>query len=224
MMLMLFSQVPVTNLRSAEISTMRTLSSILFAGILLLSTRTAPDSVQDAQKPAKQPPGVSSRIERTAAGERVVIQDIWIDAPVARVWEAFTTEKGWKAWSSPVVKIDLKAGGTIKSHYTPGAKIGDKGTNTLHIINYVPQRLLTLQAELQHNWPEVMKVDAKRLMNVLVFEKHGPNRTHVISYGVGYGDSPVYENLLKFFVPANEGLYRKLKKLLEKKPAAEKPR
>jgi uncharacterized protein YndB with AHSA1/START domain len=165
---------------------------------------------------ARQEKEVSSTITKTKAGETILTQDIWINAPVKDVWAAFTTGAGWIRWSAPVAEIDLKVGGTIKSHYTANAKIGDEGTITLHILNYVPERLLTIRAELQDNWPEVMKVDHEKLMNVLVFEKVNENRTHVISYGLGYGDAPIYQKLLKFFGPANEGLYKKLKAVLEK--------
>ncbi len=120
-----------------------------------------------------------------------------------------------------MAKIDLRAGGTIRTHYTPGARIGDPGTNVLHILNYVPQRVLTLRAELAANWPEVMKEDAGNLMNVVVFEPVAANRTHITSNGVGYRNTPAYENLLKFFIPANEGLYRKLKNFLEDGKRAE---
>ena len=43
----------------------------------------------------------------------------------------------------------------------------------------------------------------------------GENRTRILSYGVGYRDTPTYEELLEFFIPANEGLYRNLKAFLE---------
>ncbi len=172
--------------------------------------------------PQKQEKSVTSKIIKTAAGERVMIQDIWIDAPVKDVWAAFTTEEGWTSWSTPIAKIDFKVGGTIRTHYTEGAKIGDKGTITLHILNYVPERLLTIQAELQDNWPEVMQADHEHLMNVIVFETISEKRTHVISYGVGYGNAPIYDKLLKFFAPANEGLYRKMKKVLEAKVSTPK--
>lgn len=158
---------------------------------------------------------VSSRLIKTAAGDQILVQDVWIDAPVSKVWEAFSTEKGWTAWSAPVAKIDLRAGGSIRTHYTPDATIGDPGTIVLHIVNYVPERLLTLRAELSDRWPEVIKEDAGRLMNVIVFERITDKRTHIISYGVGYRDTPAYTDLLNFFMPANEGLYRKLKEVLE---------
>lgn len=204
--------------------TTRTISLTALATVFMLTAGIAPilkSASADAEDATPDKKNVASRVFKTDAGERVVVQDVWIDAPVDKVWKAFTTDEGWTAWASPTAKIDLRAGGTIRTHYTPGAKIGDPGTNVLNIINYVPERLLTLQAELEDRWPEVMKKDAKHLMNVIVFESPKPNQTHVISYGVGYRDDPAYDELLKFFVPANEGLYRKLIGYLENRKQAE---
>lgn len=106
-------------------------------------------------------------------------------------------------------------GGTIRTHDGPDAEVGDPGTNTLHIVNYVPERLLTPRAEIADNWPEVMKQDGERLTNVILFESLSPTRTRVESCGVGYGDSPEYEELLEFFLAANRSLYVELKRQLE---------
>ena len=160
---------------------------------------------------------VIGRVENTDAGERILIQEVWIDAPVAEVWKAHTTEDGWAAWSSPLVKIDLRIGGTIQTHYDGNAAIGDEGTNTLHILNYVPERILTLRADVSKNWPELMKQDADKMSNVILFEDLGDGKTHLTSYGVGYRDTPEYDALMRFFIQANEGLYEKLIATLEKK-------
>lgn len=64
-------------------------------------------------------------------------------------------------------------------------------------------------------WPEVMKADAGNLMNVIVFEAQGESLTRLQSYGVGYRDLQEYDDLMKFFISANEGLFEKLKEHLE---------
>jgi len=92
------------------------------------------------------------------------------------------------AWAAPLAEVDLRAGGTIWTHDGPEAKIGDPGTNILHIVNYVPERVLTLQAELSDRWPDVMKADAGNLMNVIVFDVVSDAEKHIRSYGVGYRD------------------------------------
>ena len=162
-----------------------------------------------------EPAAIHSRVLKTDAGELVLVQEALIEAPVAAVWKAYTTTEGWCAWASPVAEVNLRIGGTIRTHYDPAAEIGAPGTNVLHILNYVPERLLTLQAELSDRWPQVMREDAGNLMNVIVFSPEGEERTRVLSYGVGYRDLPAYDELMQFFIPANEGLFEKLKDYLE---------
>ena len=179
----------------------------VFAIVLLLVTGTV--LAEEAN------PHIKSQILKTDSNERVLVQEVLVEAPIADVWQAYTTSAGWMAWASPLAEVDLRAGGTIRTHYGPDAKIGDPGTNTLHIVNYVPERVLTLRAELSERWPAVMKEDAGNLMNVIVFDAQGESLTRLQSYGVGYRDLPEYDDLMKFFISANEGLFEKLKEHLE---------
>jgi uncharacterized protein YndB with AHSA1/START domain len=159
---------------------------------------------------------IQSEILKTDSKEIILIQKVIVEAPIKDVWKAYTTSDGWTAWASPVAEIDFRVGGTIKTHYQKDSKIGDVGTNILNIVNYVPERVLTLRAELSERWPDVMKEDDGKLMNVIIFEELLNNHTQILSYGVGYRDLPAYHDLMKFFIPANEGLFKKLKDYLEK--------
>lgn len=192
------------------------LTVVLTCALTLLGCAATPQ-VSDRLKAADNgsQPAISSRVLKTTAGERVLVQDVWLDAPVATVWKAYTTDKGWTEWAAAAASVDLRLGGTIRTHYVPGAKIGDPGTNTLHILNYVPEQLLTLQADLSTNWPAVLEKDAERLVNVIVFRAVSAERTHVKSYGIGYSDTPELDDLLQFFIKANEGLLVKLKAFVE---------
>lgn len=187
---------------------MRTKLQIIVAGLLLL---LAP-GVALAEG---VDPQIKSHIVKTDSGGLILVQEVVVEAPIGEVWRAYTTSDGWMAWASPLAEIDLRAGGTIRTHYGADAKIGDPGTNTLHIVNYVPERVLTLRAEMSERWPDVMKEDEGRLMNVIVFEAQSAATTRIESYGVGYRDLPAYDDLMKFFIPANEGLFKKLKEYLE---------
>lgn len=158
---------------------------------------------------------IESHIIKAEVGDLILAQEFVVEAAVSDVWKAHSTEAGWASWSAPLVEMDFRAGGTIRTHYGAGAEIGDPGTITLHIVNYVPERVLTLRAELSERWPDVMREDAGNLMTVILFESLGEKRTRVSCYGVGYRDLPAYDDLMKFFIPANEGLFRKLKEVLE---------
>ena len=142
-----------------------------------------------------------------------MIQEVSFRAPVEDVWKAYTTAEGWTAWASPKAEIDLRVGGTIRTAYR--GEIGGRYTNTLHIVNYVPERLLTLRAELSSNWPEIMQEDAESLSNVILFEETEDGVTRIQSFGIGYSDAPEYDQLMSFFIKANKGLYENLRTYLE---------
>lgn len=176
-----------------------------------------PDAEASSEAQAEEPPQepIQHRVEVNAAGERMLVEEVIVEAPLAKVWWAYTTGPGMQAWAAPLAEVDLRAGGTIRTNYDPEGELGGPGTNTLHIVNWVPERVLTLRAELNDNWPELMQRDAGKLMNVVLFEELGPRRTRIESYGVGYGADPAYDGLLGFFAQANRGLYVELKRALE---------
>ena len=60
-----------------------------------------------------------------------------------------------------------------------------------------------------------MKADAENLMNVIIFEPWGVDEARILSYGVGYRDTPEMSELIQFFIPANEGLFEALRAYLE---------
>ena len=115
--------------------------------------------------------------------------------------------------ASPKAEVDLRVGGTIRTAYQ--GEIGGSNSNTLHIVNYVPEKLLTLRAELSNNWPEIMQRDAEKLTNVVLFDKVADGVTRIQSFGIGYSDAPEYEQLMSFFIQANESLYQNLRAYLE---------
>lgn len=169
-----------------------------------------PEPIEDA--PNASP---ASRVETTPGGELVLVQSMIVSAPIESVWQAYTTSEGWRAWVAPVAEVDFRAGGIIRSHYTPGANLGDPGTIELRVVNYVPLKFLTLQADVAANFPDFVKRDADNLFNVVTFEKLGARATRIVSYGVGYRDTEKYRELLEFFTGANEQTLAKLKAYVE---------
>lgn len=149
-----------------------------------------------------------------------MIQEVIIDVPIEQLWQAYATEEGWKSWSTPLVEMDFRIGGQIQTNYNPTGSIGDSTTNSLRIINHVPYRILTLQADISKNWPEFMKEDAEDLYNVNVFEKMSDTQSRLISYGIGYKNDEKYQQLMSFFIKGNEWSFQKLIQYLEKGKAA----
>ena len=159
---------------------------------------------------------VISKIDSSKTPELVLIQEFIVKSPIDSVWYAYTTKKGYESWAAPLAEVDLKVGGFIKSNYNKEGKIGDSTTIVTHIINYVPKRLITLQAEITDNFPEFMKKEAKDFYNVIYINEMKDGYTSVKSFGIGYKNNPKYLSLMNFFIPANEKILMNLITYLEK--------
>ena len=159
---------------------------------------------------------VISTIDSTMSPELVLIQEFSVNAPLDSVWNAYTTKEGWESWVVPLAEVDLKVGGSIKTNYNPEGEIGDSTTIYTHIINYVPKRLITLQAEITENFPDFMKKEAKDFYNVIYFDQRDNGSTNVKSFGIGYKNNAKYLALMNYFIPANEETLLKLIETLEK--------
>jgi hypothetical protein len=60
--------------------------------------------------------------------------------------------------------------GLIQTNYNKDGKIGDDSTITLHILNYVPNRMITLQAEISKNY-NLWRGTKRFTYNVILFLK-----------------------------------------------------
>ncbi len=158
---------------------------------------------------------ITSVIDSTHSQNMILKQSFIVNVPLDSVWRAYTTKKGWESWATAIAEIDFKINGVIKTNYNKNGKISDDTTITLHIVNYIPKRMLTLQAELTKNFPEFMKRDAKNLFNTILFDEITPHRTQVTSYGIGYKNNEKYRSLMTFFIQGNEKSYINLMSYLE---------
>jgi len=158
---------------------------------------------------------IVSKIDSTNTPELVLIQELTVKSPIDSVWKAYTTKEGWESWAVPIAEVDLKVGGFIKTNYNKLGKIGDSTTIVTHIVNYVPRRLITLQAEITDNFPEFMKKEAKDFYNVIYFDELENGSTSMKSFGIGYKSTPKYLALMRYFIPANEKMLIKLIAFLE---------
>lgn len=158
---------------------------------------------------------VVSVVDSSQTNNMVLRQSFEINVSLDSVWNAYTTKKGWENWATSIAEMDFKINGLIRTNYNKDGEIGDEATITLHIINYIPKRMITLQAELTKNFPEFMKEDEKDLFNMILFEEISPLKTKVISYGIGYKNNEKYMSLMKFFIQGNEQSYLNLISYLE---------
>lgn len=169
---------------------------------------------------APQPSPVADSSYGAPDGERVLQQSIEIDAPVERVWQAFTTTAGFRSWAAPVAVVDFRLGGVIEAAYDPKGRIGAPGNIKNKIVAYVPQRMLALR---NVQAPPKLPFDAatfQKIHTVNFFEPITSSRTRVTVTQPAFGKGPAYDGVYKFFEAGNRWSLEQLKKTLEaKRPA-----
>ncbi len=132
-----------------------------------------------------------------------------INAPVADVWAAFTTKAGIESWMVPHAEIDLRVGGKMRTHYDPQGVIGDENTIENTILSYEPMRMLSLKAtKPPASFP--FKAAIENTWSVIHFEPIGPDRTRVVTIGLGYGVDEESLKMRSFFEQGNDWTLRML--------------
>ncbi len=166
------------------------------AAALLLTT-----SAIAADKPAPRWSdfkGVENTSFVEANGNRVLQLSILVPASPDKVWEALSTEAGWKTWASPTAYIDLKVGGSIESNYMAGKAKGDPSNIINRIEAYVPGRLLAIR-NIQA--PKgFFSTDAfGQTATIMELVPAGEGKTKVILSNVGYGQGADFDSVYKHF-------------------------
>lgn len=151
--------------------------------------------------------------------QAILKHEVVLEVGLAEAWDYFTDSRKLAQWMAPVVEVELRPGGTIRSNYDSCAAVGDEGTITLDIVNYVPQRILTLQSELESargaSWMnDTIYAERDNLYNVIEFQAEGENRTRIISWGLGYGATSDWDAMIKFFEIGNDWSYKQLHKAI----------
>jgi uncharacterized protein YndB with AHSA1/START domain len=88
-------------------------------------------------------------IIKQSVPERALVLESRIPAPVAAVWEAFSTSDGLSTWLTPGAVVELKKGGEWTARY-PGGKTGG-GT----IISFIPRKEMIIAAMAPEQFPTV---------------------------------------------------------------------
>jgi len=172
-----------------------------------------------AQAAGALPDGVTEQSFTLPGGERVLQLATVIDAPVAKVWAAFTTEPGFTAWAVPLARIDLRVGGSIETSYDPKVPLGSNQTIRNEIVALVPERLLVMR---NVQAPPGVPFDVaifQSTQTALWFEPLDAARTRLTLVAGRFLAGPAYDGVMKFFQAGNAYTFGELRKHLAAAPA-----
>lgn len=117
-----------------------------------------------------------------------------VNAPVAAVYERFTTSAGWRKFLGAEAVIDLRIGGAWEVYFDEG-KIGSNGCQ---VLSYVPNEMVSFS----WNTPPKFAERAVRTWTVVQFSPDGEHKTTVRFRHMGFGESPGWKDVRGYFEKA----------------------
>lgn len=146
--------------------------------------------------------GLAAVLIRPAAAAEPQVTEGFVNAATAEVWRLFTTAEGYQLTGVAHAEVDLKIGGSIRTHYDPKGRLGDAGTIVNEILAYEPERMLAIRIkQAPAGFPHKDAVDGT--WTVIYMNPAGDNMTQVRIIGLGYTDSAQSQAMRKFFADGN---------------------
>lgn len=186
---------------------------LLLTGAMALTLLACPAQAQSS----KDFPEVADTSFTEASGDKVLQLSLVVPAARKDVWARFTTAEGYRAWATPLARIDFGVGGMIETSYDLKAKIGDPDNIRNRIVAYAPERMVVQKNE---NAPANLPGREKfgEIATIIELADAGSGATRVTITGVGYKPGEPYDTLLKHFSWGNAYSLMQLKTSFIKGP------
>lgn len=152
---------------------------------------------------------LAARTETPSPATGPLVHEALLEAPVAEVWEVFSTGDGFRKLGPAQAEIELSIDGRIRSHYDAQGALGDDGTIENRILAFEPERMISFRIERAPKgfpFPEA----SKRTWSVVTLTALAARRTHVRLAMLGWDASPESQKMRAFFDAGNAWTLKKL--------------
>ena len=133
------------------------------------------------------------------AAERAIDREVMVAAKVDAVYGAWTTTEGIKTFFAPDAKVELAVDGPFEIYINPYAPPGMKGADTMRVIGFQQDRMLSFTWNAPPSLPEARK---KRTVVILRFQPEPDGKTRVHLHHVGWGDGGEWDKAYDYFSAA----------------------
>ena len=137
----------------------------------------------------------------TAAGEpwqRSLRKQITVAAPLAEVWNAWTTTDGVTGFFGPAAKIEARVGGPYEVYFAPGQPEGLRGSEGCKVHSLAPMKLLAFEWNAPPTIPAIRDSGVHTLVYVEL-EGVGPGLTRVRMTHTGWGVGAEWDKTYAYF-------------------------
>jgi len=153
-------------------------------------------------------PTASLAAKGTGFRRRTLEKQVTIDAPLNKVWEAWTTNEGASTFFAPRSNIDATLGGPYEIYFSPDKSYGERGAEGNRVQSIVPMKSITF------TWNAPQQFGILRSLHTYVslrFEEIGPHTTNIYLNQFGWGEGEDWDKLYEYFNPAWDLVLGRLK-------------
>ena len=149
------------------------------------------------------------------ADERAIDKEVTVAAPVAAVWQSWTSKAGIESFFAPQAEIDPRVGGAFHIHFDPLAEPGAKGADDMRFMALQSPKMLSFDWNAPPSLPEAR---AQRTFVVVRLHDIDGKSTRVTVHHTGWGDGGEWDKTYTYFDRAWPRVLANLKKRHESGP------
>jgi uncharacterized protein YndB with AHSA1/START domain len=139
---------------------------------------------------------VSIAAAPVSAGDRILRGEVRLEAPVADVWTAWTTEEGLETFFAPGAHVDLRVDGLYEIFFNPSAPPGQRGGDGMRLLVVEPHKRLAFTWSAP---PDQVYARGQRTVVTLDFAEAGEGRTRLRLTHWGWGEGPEWDRAYDYF-------------------------
>jgi uncharacterized protein YndB with AHSA1/START domain len=133
---------------------------------------------------------------KTQKRDRAVEGEVIVDAPIERVWHAWTTAEGAVSFFAPRCTIDLRPGGKYEMLFDLDAVPGKQGGEGVILLAVQPPVMLSFSWNVP---PELPEIRAQRTHVTVRLDAVDSNHTKVLLIHDGWGEGTGWDTAYNYF-------------------------
>jgi len=141
---------------------------------------------------------LTSAVSLALAQERSIDKEVVVAAPVAEVWQDWTTKAGIESFFAPEAQIDARVGGAFHIHMDPFGAPDMKGADDMRYMALQPMKMLSFDWNAPPSLPEARQ---QRTFVVVRLHDIDGKSTRVTIHHTGWGDGGEWGQDLCLFRP-----------------------
>lgn len=149
------------------------------------------------------------------AAERAIDKEVVVAAPIATVWQAWTTQAGIESFFAPQAEIDARVGGAFHIHFDPYGAPGLKGADDMRFMALQPPTMLSFDWNAPPSLPEARQ---QRTFVVVRLADVDGRSTRVSVHHTGWGAGGEWDKTYAYFDRAWGNVLGNLKKRFDTGP------